>query len=85
MKLDVLPDARQEPEEEKETVALGKWRQESKDTVYSQCHNKAAATAQFVCQTAPQERSNHHAQKDHQTYTDKEREKMMLLTHQIIM
>lgn len=67
MKLDVLPNARQEPEEQKEAVALGKRRQESKDTVYSQCHSKAAATAHFVRQTAPQERSDHHAQKDHQT------------------
>lgn len=35
MMCEVLPNARQQPEEEEEAVALGERRQEGKDTVYS--------------------------------------------------
>lgn len=68
----MLPNARQQPEEEEEAIALGERRQEGKDTVYSQCHNETAPTANFVCQTPPQERAHHHAEKHHQTCTDRQ-------------
>lgn len=69
----VLPNARQQPEEEEEAIALCERRQEGRDTVYSQGHDQTAAAAHFVCQTAPHERSHHHAEKDDQTYRQRER------------
>lgn len=64
------PNARQQPEKEEEAVALGERWQKGKDAVYGQRQDQTAATASFISQTAPQERSDHHAQEDHQTCTD---------------
>jgi len=70
----VLPNARQQPEEEEEAVALSERRQEGKDAVYLQRHDQTASTAHFVGQTSPQERPQHHAHEDDQTCTERGRQ-----------
>lgn len=55
-----LPESRKQTTEEKEAIALDKWRKEGKESVDRHANQERLLPAHFVCQSSPEERPHHH-------------------------
>ena len=67
--LSLLPDPREESEEEEDGVALGEGGQEGEHTVDGQGDDEATSAAHLVGHAPPEERPHHHTQEHDKTCT----------------